>query len=378
MFMKKIFSIISASILAGLFVSCNVSDKQVSSVTVDFNSSHTNALIPALTSSSPSTTVIPVEVATLQLKVYASTQTEENVIFNQTFDRSVIDSNGTVTLDILAGPSRIFVVNAYDSAGVLRYSDDTVAQPAPHADLVVDTSISISINMLRVNLTLDAALDIDLEGEDGSAYANPGYLDTTVKTFSAEVYIPTVTNGVVDLSTPISTPVSYVGIPSLSKISGLSAYPKTYQVVMVRAFTVDGKIAAIGGVVISNLASGSNSRTVKLVRPGALLITNTQNSNAPISTILVEQYFTSGWKQVSNTFTIVDPSQQNVALVLVPNSVAIWGTSDPTVAGTVSVALQLRFTINGVLQPVVTFDGTKPATTSKNDYIRWKTLNVTF
>lgn len=298
-----------------------------SSVTLRFNELSQIQSIDGLpVSKSPSKSPgIPVTVTDIRIKVYSGNEAD-----GELFD-DTIPAIGSVTIEIPAGLARVFKVYGIEgTTGYVTYSGFS----AP-VDLVGGEDITVFIPLSTA--TADAIFSVKLLGEDGvSDFADPGYLATSGNKFTAEVFRPTVTSTDVILDSAKNTQNS---TSFKTTIEGLTAYAATPQVVIVRAFTLDGTIAAIGMAAFGDLSSGINSKPVPvaMIRPGRIRIDYT----SAITSLKVEMEIggTGLYKEIDTSMFAKGTSS---ILVSVPNFKTNIGSSSDF-----GSPRNVRITVNG-------------------------------
>lgn len=324
---RKIVLLTAFLILPLFTISCfdNAStDSGNSSVVLNFDGLSKVTSIEGIpvTQKSTISKALPAGVTSIRIKVYSGTEAD-GTVFDQT-----LPVTDTLTVEIPSGLARIFKVYALNSSGVQTHS--AVSTPI---DLVGGEDISLALSLSEA--VANASFSVKLLADDGvSDFADPDYLASSGDKFTANVYKPTINNTdpanpEVDLGAIINTVSSTSFVTSLS---GLNAYAATPQIVIVRAFTLDGTIAAIGIAAFADLSDGTNSTPVPVVmsRPGRLIITN----DTPITDIEVKLSINESNPVVATNGVYKDPY---TIIVSVPNnrgdigSLAVGGTSNFTI-----------------------------------------------
>jgi hypothetical protein len=249
----------------------------------------------------------------MRIKVYVGTEADGTIV-----DES-IDATDNITIDVPSGEARVFKVYGSDSTGSLIYSGASTP-----IDLVggKDTNVSISLGAPEQK----AVFSVKLLAEDGiSDFADPGYLEDSGNKFTADVYRPTINTTPEPDEVVLGATIDSVSNTSfVTSLSGLNAYASTPQIVVVRAFTLDGTIAAIGIAAFADLSDGTNSTPIPVVmsRPGRIILNNT----SPITTVKVEMEIggTGGlayYKEVATSGISTNDSLNPYAIIIaVPNN----------------------------------------------------------
>jgi hypothetical protein len=278
---------------------------------------------------------VPSDVSTLEVKVYSGSVDISNLVQSFSFDKIDITKD-RISVDVIPGGDLLFEVSAKNARGLAIYKGTSTL-----ISLSGGEEQSLTISLQKVVLSLSANLTVSLVDTSGAGYSNPGYL-RTVDTIVVEVYKPGYSGGVYDLGTPLSTSTaSFSASQTITPITGAKAYPDTYQLVMVKAMTLDGTIAAIGGVGIDSLKEGANSVTSGMTAPGRIkFLTANTAATVKVEMLIGGTYYTVSTKGYPDTDGI---------LVLVPNAMAEFGKGKSAVKD-----LKIRYTIGAY--PVSTYD----------------------
>ncbi len=330
---KKIVLLTAFLILPLLTVTCSDSGKTESansSVVLKFDGISSLKSIDGIqvTHKSAVNKAMPAGVSSIRIKVYSGTEAD-GTIFDET-----LPVTDTITVEVPAGTARIFKLYAFDTAGFLTHS--AVSSPV---DLIGGENAVIALSLSPA--TADAVFSVKLLAEDGvSDFADPLYLENSGNKFTADVYKPTINNS--DPNNPevvIGSSNSTVSSSDfVTSLSGLNAYASTPQIVIVRAFTLDGTLAAIGIAAFADLSDGTNSTPIPVVmsRPGKIDIIN----DLPITSIKVEFYMDAAADYVEVATSGISTGANSV-LVSVPNHKTDIGSGNDYM-GTRSV----RITVN--------------------------------
>jgi len=356
--LRKILIISLLAILPLIAVNCsNSGSKSKASVTLDLSGTGmlSSATGPSvIQKASEDTSVLPTDIDTIQIKA----TTGDVVLYDQTYDRNVIaDSSDSITIDIPSGTGINFVITAYDTGGIARYSGTSNG-----VEVIADAEIAITIALKEVTVEQDALITLSLKELDSNKKptitfdnASKPYLRAT-NTIKAEVVISNIVitdvasaEGVAankDYEVTTET-ISTTGfIPFSNSITGLTAFPNTFQLITVKAFSIDGTLAAIGAMVKTNLKSDSdNAVDILMLPPGRL---NIYNSPTNIKSYSVEMEFVDSiskvatWIKVAEGSSVADTKE---VLVSVPNCRTDIGKLDEE-AGIIAVKRNVRITIN--------------------------------
>lgn len=344
-----------------LIVSCGGDPSGNSKITIDFNSSKNTGSGGTAEISRVST--IPSDVVTVDIRVYNGGSSE--VYYEKSFAASDIASSSSVTIEVSPGGNRVVKVIGRSVSGLARYS--VRSDPI---DLHDGETVEVFLVMKPVSQ--DALVPVKLVSEDGSGagYSVPPY----AASIKAEVYIPASISGEVELGSALSGNYSG-GLTSFN----LSAYPDTFQMIMVRVMTVDsdivapdGVIAAIGSAIVSELESGTNQQIViRMVKPGRLNVTN--SSGASITSYSVIETIKGSDFMISSgsSLTGIGPT----ILLTVPNGVPIWGSAYDIATnpdGVKAISRTVKIIINGGIQRTFLFDGTT------YPYLRWNRMDLNY
>lgn len=341
---RKLILISSLLILPALIIACtgnSSSDK--AKVTIDL--SGVDAVksltgVPFVDKAEGDT--VPAAIDTVEIIVKDA---DGDVVYDREFYRSDFESTNTFDLEVPSGEDMVFTAKGRDITRFLIY--EGVA--AGNVNLTPGEDKTVSIIMTEAEPpALDAQVALNLKGEDGEIYTNPGYL-AAANMIDARVFRPRAE--VVDgeekilLGDPMDTDTLTAFGTSLT---GLMAYPETYQVIVVRAVAPDGTIAAIGSKIVAGLKSGTNEAIdVRMFRPVVLVVKNTQQ----ITSIQV---------QISGIGTVLNSENETVeginsdqVIVRIPNRVKDIKT------GIISVpaeAREMQIVINGDELPTYNFN----------------------
>lgn len=321
--MKKRISVFALLSFGILLAACSGDDGATSKVTIGFEQIQLNA------SSAGTASSVPAEVSTLDVKVYAGSVSLANLL--QSFSFNKIDlSSERISINVIPGDSRVFEFTARNVRGLTVYKGLSSS-----ISLTSGKEEYLNIQMQEVSLTLNANLIITLVDINRNAYVNPGYLRTT-DTVIAEVYKPSYTDGVYDMGAPLSTAKKGFGTAAaITEVTGAAAYPETYQLVMVRVMTLDGTIAAIGGIGVESLKEGDNQITVAMTAPGRIKFIT------PSTAVSVKVNMVIG----GSSYTVADNGifQNNSVIALIPNAMAEFGKDKQALA-----SLTITYTVNGI------------------------------
>jgi hypothetical protein len=330
--MKKIISILAILSFAYFFTACGSSEDTTSKITIGFEP------VPLSSASGGSAAAIPDDVSTLDVKVYSDSVSLSNLV--QSFSFNKIDlSSERISVNALPGDNRIFELTAKNIRGLTIYKGTSST-----LNLTAGKEESLIIQMQQVVMSMNANLKIslvDISIVSGvttrTPYQNPGYLNPT-GTIIVEVYKPSYVDGVYDMGSVLSTVTANFGsTDTFTEITGAAAYPDTYQLVMVKAMTLDGTIAAIGGVGVDSLKEGDNSITSGMTPPGRVKFV----SSTTISTMQVNMTI-GGTSYSVATMSKNSIFQGNSIIALIPNAMADFGKDILP-----SATLTINYTVNG-------------------------------
>jgi len=266
----KILAITALIILPLLSTGCSDSSSEAASVKMDFSGAaitESFSSIPGIQEADSGTSNLPVDIYTLKIIVTRGSE----VVYNYTFSRDVIvNASDTVTLDIPAGTGLVFTVNGYNIGATLCYTG--ASDPV---DIIAGAEISVPIILAPVVLTMDAEFSLNLKEPDGitdfdtdKTYYSQTIADVLTVNVATENNETTVTLQSID---PINYPKTYSY--TTTSLTGLVAYPYTFQFVLVKIEAPDGTIAAIGTAIKNNLASGNNgSFDIRMFPPDDLIL----------------------------------------------------------------------------------------------------------
>ncbi len=355
--MSKLYMLCSISLLV-LAVSCGGTSSGDSKVTIGFDSSKMPSGDGVYVSRA---STVPGDVEKIEITVSDSSETE--LYLFKTINVAELDSDSSVTIDVKAGAARVFTVIGRDEVGTAKYS--VSSDPI---DLREGESVELILAMKAV--LQDAVVPITLLVEEGTgaSYVLPAYASS----IKAEVYVPYVLNGEVVMGSPLSGNYSGTG-----NSFSLSAYPDTYQIIMVRVMTNDsvvyatgGVIAAVGSSIASRLSSGSNPAVnIRMVKPGRLSVSASAdiNSYTVVETINGSDYTISSASGLSGIGSQI--------LFTVPNGVEIWGKESDASAnpdGIHAISRTVKISINGGSAQTYLFDG------STYPYLRWEQIDLSY
>lgn len=361
---RKLIILVALLILPALITACSEGSSGNSMVNINFNGTDAaKSLTDLSTVTKAAGDPVPAAIDTIEIIV---TDPAGIVVYDEEFYREEFESTNTLSLEVPSGEDMVFSARGRDITRMVIYTGAASAA----VDLAPDSATTVSIIMEPADLPAqDAQLSLSLVGEDGvTTFAAPGYL-AGANMIDARVFRPAIneTTGIVELGSAIdsNTPGGFV-----TSITGLLAYPGVYQIVIVRAIAADTGIAAIGSVIISDLASGANDTvTVRMVRPARLLIRN----DSAITSVAVQMDFGTGMVEVANTGDVLEVEGTgigtNQVMVVVPNRVPDIKTGTAEVT---PVARDVYVEINGGAK-----NDTESFTTSDSE-LKWKTTVVDF
>ena len=363
---RKLIILAALFILPALITSCSEGSSGNSRVNINFNGTDAAKSVtglPAVTRAAGDP--VPAAIDTIEIIV---TDPAGIVVYDEEFYREEFESTNTLSLEVPSGEDMVFSARGRDITRMVIYTGAAAAA----VDLAPDSETTVSMIMTEAALPAqDAQLSLSLVGEDGvTPFADPGYL-AGANMIDARIFRPAIneTTGNIELGSAVDsgTPGGFV-----TSITGLLAYPGVYQIVIVRAIAADTGIAAIGSVIISDLASGANDTvTVRMVRPARLLIKN----SSPITSVTVQMDFGSGLVTVADTGDVLEVEGTGVGtnqvMVIVPNRVPDIKTGTAEVT---PVARDVYVEINdgeGVISDTESF-------TTSDSELKWKTTVVDF
>ncbi len=351
--MKIKHFIIAAMIITPLFAAgCSDSNKESASVKVDLSGAsifESLSAIQGITQSDSSASVIPSSVDKIVITITQGTA----VLYKHTFSREAIsNASDTITLDLPASTGLVFTITCYNIGGIVVYSGTSGT-----VDIIAGSEITVPITLHPEVYSSDALITLNLKEQTSSSdFSYKSYYSTMV----ADVYSVSATteNGETTVTTQSvnNSTAAAVTDPVTTVITGLKAYPNTFQLIIVKVFATDGTLAAIGAAIKTNLVSGDNgSIDIRMFPPGRLNITN----STPNTPYTVEIYYGSSFRQVATGIT----DNNGAALVLVPNSRTDIGKYNGTTVDTKKHDIQVTVGVT---------------TRSKNYAVNWKQVNLDF
>lgn len=306
--------------------------------------------------------VIPTDVETIEIRVFNAESSE--IYYKKSFTAENLSPTSSLTIEVKPGGDRIVKAIGRSSTGLAKYSGQSESM-----DLHDEESISVTLVMKSV--LQDAIIPVKLLDENGTGdeYTIPSYASS----IKAEVYIPAAVSGKLELGSSLSGNYSGNAITF-----NLSAYPDTYQMIMVRVMTKDiedvapdGVIAAIGSEMVSELVSGNNNQIViRMVKPGRLYVTN--SSGAPITSYSVTETINGSDYVISSGSSLTGG---NTILLTVPNGVPVWGSEYDAVTnpgGVRAISRTVKININGGSTNTYLLDG------KVYPYLRWKQIDLNY
>ena len=310
--MKKIAIYLTILFSSAFLATCQNDSDKTSKVIIDLGAQQAVLAGNADISYSASGTVepVPAEVTSITISAYKDgVISDDTKIAEKTFTAAEVTS-GEISMEIPSGSARMFKAVAKTSLKETTAGSGTYLPPYIYTgingpiDVEGGADVTISIALSSENLPKDANLTLNLiNGAEGTDPFSIGINTAAVSSMTAEVYIPVYTGTTVSLGNPVTTVTSSTASDTSMTVT---AYPSTFQIVMVKALASDGMVSYLGGTVVSTLKSGANTEPVRMLFPSQIKLMSTssisnvrvtmQIGTAPEFDILPLSSFTSGMK----------------------------------------------------------------------------------
>ena len=263
--MKTIHAVILLS-TALLFSIAGCSGSTTSRVTLDMSGKQALSSFDGVIKAS-SGSVIPSDISVITITVRENSQTGP-VLAERRYTAKLAEAG--ISLDIPAGKARYFIASATTTATENAYTPATYRGVAGPYDLEADTDTDIPLSITRENAAVDAAISLTILNSEGKPFAAADYDAVVASSFETGVYLPVITTdaeGKKSFSLNEDVPVA-----KTATLGGtLTAYPGTFQILIVKAFASDDAVSFLGGAVVSTLVSGTgNSVTVTMYTPSRI------------------------------------------------------------------------------------------------------------
>jgi len=360
---RKLMIISFLLILPAFLTTCNDSSSDKAKVTIDLSGVDAVKKLTGVTSVSKAVgSTVPVAIDTIEIIVKND---DGDVVYDSEFYRDEFEATGTLSLEVQSGENMEFTAKGKDITRFLIYE----GAAAETVDLAPGEDETVSIIMTEAEPpALDAQVTLNLLDEDGTPLTAAKAYFNGSPVLQARIFRPTaVTDPITDEETvQLGDPVSNVTSGFSATISGLLAYPDTYQVIVVcaRANDTTDTISAIGSVIVANLDSGANGTIdVRMVRPVPLIIRNTE----AITSVNVEM-------NLGGTVTVADTAFSGLGTtevtVLVPNRMPDIKLRPDTVSDEYK-----NTTVNRTISININGESVELSEYSMTDkkYLRWKT-----
>ena len=256
--MKTRHTVIFAA-CALLFLASGCSEERTTSATISFTGGNSASAAKGVTTASGAT----VSFSALNLTV---TNAAGMAVFSKTYPVSIAESGG-VTIELPADVPLTFRAAARDATlddGTAVTHVSCAGSTGP-VTLKADTDTAVTITLNSSELAKDALISV-LSSFDPAKYGS-----VVVASIRYGLYIPVIKADntiTLDESNPV-----YEVTAAPGTVPAITAYPDTYQILVIKAFAADGGVSFLGGGVVSSLVTGTNSVPVTMIPAARILVT---------------------------------------------------------------------------------------------------------
>ena len=285
------------SACALLFLAAGCSEERTTSATISFTGGSSASGVKGVTTGGGGT----ISFSALNLTV---TDSGGKAVFSKNYPLSTAESGAGVTIELPADTPLTFRASARDATldngeTVTHVSCAGMTGPVT---LKADTDTAVTITLSSAELAKDAIIYITLDASfDPAAYGTD-----VIASIRYGIYIPVIkpdSTITLDESNPV-----YEVTAAPGAVPSLTAYPDTWQILVIKAFASDGGVSFLGGGVVSSLSSGNNSVPVTMYPASRIRVTiDDYDYGQPTPVVFTETIYDSTGAAVDVPLTSIDP-----------------------------------------------------------------------